>query len=325
MSLFDKLLDNKWGKRFIKLFKKENKLLKVMNFTFLDTWYEKQKKSKRGKKKKYLISQLFKLCIEAFQKGRTTAKAIERYVKEPLMKIVHELKGYVSHDVISRFFIALQGMIKAIFHKLVREAKKLGLFFEGRNIIDGTALPTIFMSDKDAQWNYDSTAKEYYFGYGLLLSIDPATHLPIAALLTRAKKVNTEECWEVLQQALWLKPSVIIGDPEFDIIEILEDLLEKKILLIAPYNKRNSHEELGIEFRAELYGFERQWMKEESMYRAEVEHAISTLKEQFHLLDFHVRGWKKVETYVFFILCLRLLHGIATFKEGKNPRQVTLI
>lgn len=108
-----------------------------------------------------------------------------------------------------------------------------------------------------------------------------------------------------------------------DIIELLEWLLEHETLLIAPYNKRNSHEELEIYYRAELYGFDVRWMSEESMQRAEVEHAISTLKEHCHLLDFHVKGKNKVETHVLFVLCLRLLYGIALFKEGKDPRRVT--
>lgn len=326
MSLFDKLLESRWGRKFIKLFKKENKLLNAVDFAFIDALAEKQKKSKRGTKKKYLMSQLFKLCAEGFQKGKTSASAIARYVKEPFVRVAHELKGCVSHDVLSRFFIALQGIVKTLFKKLVQEMQKLEMIYHGlTQIIDGTDLPTLFRSDKDARWSYNATAKHFYFGYGFLLVIDPATHLPVAAVLTKAKKVSREECKKVLGQSLLLHPSAVIGDSEFDIIELLEDLLEKKFLLIAPYNKRNSHENLEIEFRAELYNFERQWMKEESIYRSEVEHAISTLKEHFHLLDFHVKGWKKIETHVFFVLCLRLLHGIATFKEGKNPRQVTLI
>lgn len=326
MSLLDKLLESKWGKRFIKLFRKENKLLNAVDLSFIDILAEKQKKSKRGAKKKYLMSHLFKLCAEGFQKGKTSASAIARYVKEPFVKVMHELKGFVSHDVLSRFFIALQGIIKTLFKKLVQEMQKLGMLYNGLSqIIDGTDLPTLFRSDKDAQWSYNATAKCFYFGYGFLLVIDPATHLPVAAILTKAKKVSREECKKVLEQSLLLHPSAVIGDSEFDIIELLEDLLKQEILLIAPYNKRNSHENLEIKFRAELYDFERKWMKEESIHRSEVEHTISTLKEQFHLLDFHVKGWKKVETHVFFVLCLRLLHGIATFKAGKNPRQATLI
>lgn len=326
MSLLNKLLDNKWGRKFIKLFKKENKLLNVIDFGFIDDLYEKQKKNRRGKKKVYPLSKLFKICIEAFQKGRTSAKAIERYVREPLVKVVHELAGYVSHDVISRFFIALQEIIKNIFYKLVKKARRIGLFYAGLSqVTDGTDLPTRFKKDKDAKWNYDSTTKKFYFGYGVLISIDPVTHLPVAGKLTKSKKVKTQECKDVFEEALMLSPSAIIGDSEFDVIELIENLLGKNVLLIVPYNKRNSREELPIKFRAELYGFNREWMLEESGYRSEVEHAISTLKEYFHLLDFHVKGRKKVETHVLFVLCLRLLHGIATFKEGKNPRQVTLI
>lgn len=326
INLIYEFLNNKWGKRLINLFRKENKLLKAVDFSFVDKLFEENKKSKRGKKKQYLPSQLFRLCLEAFQKGRTSAKSIERYVREPLVKILHELEDYVSHDVISRFFIGLQNIIKNIFNKLVRIARKLGIFYPGLSqVIDGTDLPTLFLSDNDAKWNYDSTSKKFYFGYGLLISVDPTTHLPVAGKLTKAKKVNKKDCKDVLEQGIALKPSAVIGDSEFDIIELLENFLLQNILLIVPYNKRNSHEELDIEFRAEQYGFDRCWMKEESIYRSEVEHSISTLKEHFHLLDFHVKGWKKVETHAMFVLCLRLLHGIATFKDGKNPRKVTLI
>jgi len=131
MSLFNKLLDNKWGKKLIKLFKKENKILRAVDFRFIDTLYRKYKKNKRGRKKVYLMSQLFKLCCEAFQNGITSAKAIERYVKKPLVKITHELAGYVSHDVISRFFITLGNIIKEIFYRIVREIRKLGLVYPG--------------------------------------------------------------------------------------------------------------------------------------------------------------------------------------------------
>jgi len=326
MNLFDKFLNNKWIKKLINLLRSENKLLKAVNLDFIDKLAEMQKKTKRGRNKIYPFSKLFKLCVDAFQKGKTSAKAIERYVKEPLVKVTHEISGYVSHDVISRFFTAMKDIIKKIFYKLVREAEKLGMFYSGlTQVTDGTDLPTRFKKDKDAKWNYDSTSKKYYFGYGVLISIDPITHLPIAGKLTKGKKVNRQECKEVFDSALMLNPSAIIGDPEFDVIELIEDLFKKNVLLIVPYNKRNSNKKLPIKFRSELYGFNRQLMLEEMRYRSEVEHTISTLKEHFHLLDFHVRGWEKVETHVFFVLCLRLLHGIATFKEGKNPRQVTLI
>ena len=326
MSLFNKLLDNKWGKKLIKLFKKENKILRAVDFRFIDTLYRKYKKNKRGRKKVYLMSQLFKLCCEAFQNGITSAKAIERYVKKPLVKITHELAGYVSHDVISRFFITLGNIIKEIFYRIVREIRKLGLVYPGLiQVIDGTDLPTRFKKDEDAKWNYDSTAKKYYFGYGVLLLVDPIFHLPLAAKLTKGKKVNTNDSKEVCDKGMILQPSVILGDSEFDIIELMEYLLDNKVLLVTPYNKRNSNEELNIRFRAEMYGFNKGWMRKECIYRPEVEHAISTLKEHFHLLDFHVRGWKKVESHLFFVLSLRLLHGIATFKEGKNPRQITHI
>jgi len=105
----------------------------------------------------------------------------------------------------------------------------------------------------------------------------------------------------------------------------LKKAMENNIQLIAPYNKRNAKDVLPIKYRAETYGFNCSWMREELYSRAEVEHAIGTLKEHFHLLDFHVKGIQKVGVHVLFVLCMRLLHGIATFKAGYSPRQVTRI
>lgn len=328
MNSLKKLLENKWVKKFINFLESSSvKITNAVKLDFIDGLFKKLRKTKRGAPLKYKPSQLFKLIMKALQEGKRSARAIARYAKKLLVKIVHKLKGDVSHDTISRFFIKLNSVVKHIFYKLVRIARKIGLLVPAlTQVEDSTDLPTRFKKDKDAKWSYDATRKRYYFGYGTLLSVDPYTHLPTAAKLTTSKKINRGDCREVTNTVIKvINPSVIVGDGEFDIIELLEEWLEKNVLLIAPYNKRNSHEELPIRFRAELYGFDRKWMLEESKYRLEVEHAISTLKEHFGLTKINVKGWEKVETHLFLVLCLRLLHGIATFKQGKDPRKVTLI
>jgi len=324
MNLLKSLFDNKWVKKLIKFTQNEDKLLNSVNLDFIDRLVEQDKKTKRGRKREYKLSQIFKLAVDGFRNGRTTATEIARFAQDILVKAKHEFDGNISHDTISRFWIALQSIAKKIFQKLVTEAKRLGIFYSGLSqVLDGSDVPTRFRKDKDAKWNYDSTRKRYYFGYGLFISVDPISQLPIVGFITDGKKVNKLECHKMLEDVMIIPPSVITGDSEFDVTGLIEIAMKKNIQFIAPYNTRNAKLPLPIDYRAELYGFSQSWMKEEIYLRAEVEHTFSTLKEHFHLLDFHVRGREKVETHLLFVLCVRLLHGIATFKIGKSPRQIT--
>src|SRR3989338_4158145 len=324
MNLLKSLLDNRWVKELINFMQGEDKLLNSINLGFIDRLLEQDKKTNRGRKREYKFSQIFKLAMDGFRNGRTAATEIARFAQDILVKAKHELDGNISHDTISRFWITLQSIAKKIFQKLVTEAKRLGILYPGLSqVLDGSDIPTRFRKDKDAKWNYDSTRKKYYFGYGLFISVDPISQLPIAGFITDGKKVNKNECHKMLEDVMIIPPSVITGDPEFDVTGLIEKAMKKNIQFIAPYNARNARLPLPINYRAELYGFSRNWMGEEIYLRAEVEHTFSTLKEHFHLLDFHIRGREKVETHLLFVLCMRLLHGIATFKIGKSPRQIT--
>ena len=324
MNLLKSLFNNKWVKKLIKFAQREDKLLNSVNLNFVDKLAEQDKKTNRGRKREYKLSKIFKLVIDGFRNGRTAATEIARFAQDILVKAKHELDKNISHDTISRFWIAVQSIIKKIFQKLVRHSQKLGIFYSGLSqVLDGTDIATRFLKDKDAKWNYDSTRKKYYFGYGLFISVDPISQLPIAGFITDGKKVTKKESHKMLDDVMIILPSVILGDPEFDVTDLVEKAMNKNVQFIAPYNARNAKPPLPIKYRAELYGFSRSWMREEIYLRAEVEHTFSTLKEHFHLLDFHVRGRKKVETHLLFVLCMRLIHGIATFKMGKSPRRIT--
>ncbi|MBU0760064.1 MAG: transposase [Nanoarchaeota archaeon] len=324
MNLLKSLFDNRWVKKLIKFTQKEDKLLNAVNLNFIDRLVEQDKKTKRGRKREYKLSKIFKLVIDGFRNGRTAATEIARFAQDIFVKAKHELDGNISHDTISRFWIALQSIAKKIFQKIVRHSQKLGIFYPGLSqVLDGSDIATRFRKDSDAKWNYDSTRKRYYFGYGLFISVDPMSQLPIAGFITDSKKVNKKECHKMLEEVMIIPPSVITGDPEFDVTDLVEKAMKENIQFIAPYNARNAKPPLPIDYRAELYGFSRDWMREEIYLRTEVEHTFSTLKEHFHLLDFHVRGREKVEAHLLFVLCMRLLHGIATFKIGKSPRQIT--
>lgn len=324
MHLLKSIFDNKWVKKLINLTQKDDKVLNCVNLNFIDRLVEKEKRSGRGKKRTYKVSQIFRLVMDGFKNGRTASTDIARFAKDLMIKAKHELPSDISHDTVSRFWITLQLVSKKVFQRIVRMARRIGIFYPGLSqVLDGSDIPTRFKKDPGGKWNYDSTKKKYYFGYGLFLSVDPITQLPIAACLTKGKKVLRKEYAQMLDDIMIVPPSVILGDSEFDITSLIEESMGKNIQWITPYNPRNAHSPLPIRHRAELFDFDEDWMKEEAYLRAEVEHAFSTLKEHFNLLDFHVKGREKVETHLMFVLCMRLLHGIATFKSGKSPRQIT--
>ena len=68
-----------------------------------------------------------------------------------------------------------------------------------KQALDPTSIETRFISDPDAEWSYDETKGEYYFGYSLIVNWCTETHLPLAAVFTQSKKVSYEETKPVLQ------------------------------------------------------------------------------------------------------------------------------
>jgi len=211
------LLDNRWVRKFINFMQKEDKFLSAVDLGFIDKLSEKSRSSKRGRRREYKLSEIFRLCMDGFRNGKTAATEIARFASEMVIKAKHELNGTISHDTISRFWIALQPIMKKIFQKLVRIARKIGIILPGlTQAFDGTDLPTRFKKDPDAKWNYDSTAKQFYFGYGTFISVDPATHLPIAGFITEAKKTTEQDVHELIDDVMIVPPLVMVGDPEFD-------------------------------------------------------------------------------------------------------------
>jgi len=55
MNLLKSLFDNKWVKKLINLTQNEDKLISSINLDFVDNLFEKQRKTKRGRKRLYKI------------------------------------------------------------------------------------------------------------------------------------------------------------------------------------------------------------------------------------------------------------------------------
>lgn len=319
---------SKGKKKLIKIAKRICKHpLDEVKLPFLKKLFKKVKK-KRGKPIAYDRSKLFRLVCEAYSEGKRSASSIARYAKKTFVKLKYWVTKSPSHDTISDFLNELAEIIDDIFNLVVKKAKKTGLFKTYvPKLIDTTDIETRFKSDPDAQWNWDSTKKRWYWGYGGLLIIDAENHLPCAGKLTYSKKVNAYEGMEVTGQSLEnVGADVIIGDPEFDMQPLISYAEKYDTLLITPYNPRNSKQLLPIKYRNQItHNFNYEWLDQTYKERIEIEHSIGTIKENFGLQQIHVRGYKKVHTHFLLTLTVRLLNGIITHQKSLNPRRVTMI
>ena len=314
------LLENKWVKKFLKLVHNRGKgILDKVDLGFLSSLFQKLK-SRRGRPPVYMPEQNFKAVLYGYAHEKYQATEIARLMRDAVARTVcGYMEGTPSHDTLSRFLRKLAKVVKPVFKRLVKQVKKLGITWGEDQVIDGTDIKTKFMSDRDAKWNWDSIRNKYYWGYGLLLVVCPHTHLPLAALFTDGKHVTGDQAVQALKQAgQAFQPRWVIGDGEFDTLKVHGHVLGCGGIPVIRYNKRNAKNPPPVKFRVQLWHTEPSARLEDKFrLRAEVEHAISTLKDGFGLEKFSVKGWNGVKTHIFLCLILRLMHAIACHK--RNP------
>jgi len=126
-----------------------------------------------------------------------------------------------------------------------------------------------------------------------------------------------------------------MADPEFDVIDLIKDLLNDKILPIIPYNPRNSKEERPIEYRAEKIDEEEhdtvslntdELDKECYSKRVFAERTIGKLKE-LNLEEPAILGEKHVKTWAYFVMIHRLLTASEKHENDNldnNLRKITM-
>lgn len=150
---------------------------------------------------------------------------------------------------LSRFIADFELVAGDVFIKLVHELAEqvpLGELFR----IDGTDIP-IDHRDEDAEWYYDHSEDDYYYGYGYCV-VTATNNIPVAAVFTPAKKVDQEMAMRVTRDALAVgTPRWMIGDFEFNMLEWHDYLLAQAVVPIAPYNPRNTNDPLDIDYRVE--------------------------------------------------------------------------
>jgi len=304
------LLENKYVKSFLKFVHNRGKgILDMVNLGFLDDLFPG---SSRGRPPAYLPEQNFKAVVYGYAHEKYEATEIARLMEDGVARSVcGYMEGTPSHDTLSRFLRKLATVIEQLFKRLVKQIKKMGITTGEIQVIDGTSIETKFRSDPDAKWNWDSTKNDYYGGYGLLLVVCPHTHLPLSALFTDGKHVTASQSIQALKQADEIfQPRWVIGDGEFDTLEVHGHALGCGSIPVISYNPRNTNNPPPIKFRVQTWlNKPLEMLKEKYRNRPEVEHAISSLKEGFGLEKFSVKGWNAVKTHIF--LCpLRLCEKV---------------
>ena len=100
-------------------------------------------------------------------------------------------------------------------------------------------------------WNYDPTAEEYYYGFDRTL-VSTGPEIPIAAEFTQVKQADQEMAMRVTREALAVDtPIWTFGDSAYDILDWHDHLLAAGVVLVTPYNPRNTDDPLDIEYRVE--------------------------------------------------------------------------
>ena len=234
-----------------------------------------------------------------------------------------------SRWTLSRFITDFALVAENVFITLVHELAEqvpLGKLFR----IDGTDIP-VDHRDEDANWNYDHTEDDYYYGYGCCV-VTAAHNIPVAAAFTPAKKVDEETAMRVTRDALAVDtPRWFLGDSEFDMLGWHDWLLEQSVVPISPYNPRNTDDPPDIEYRVEERIKEhtdtvRLWQRqlnETYAERSRVETAIGVCKD-LGLGTPRVRGRVRVKSHVFIALCLRLAVALANHHRGNDVASPTI-
>lgn len=319
----------------IKYFRGHNiQLLARMNFSFVNSICKKveNKKTNRGRKKEYKYSQNFQAVIYGLVNGANSIRGISRVIDTNLVKFIIRKENIQSYSTIDRFWNFLSEVIEKIFEALVEIMANYEMI-GNEYAIDGTSIE-VPQTDPGGKWNYDATKEEFYYGYGLAIVVDVETELPISAKFTRQKKLNKSIMEEIITKAVKIKkPTVLLGDSEFDVISIIKNLIEQKVLPVVKYNPRNSKEELSVKYRAEKIVSEmndsvtlnrKELDKEYRTKRPAVERSNGILKT-LGLEEPPILGKEHVKTSVYFVLIQRILIAISKYEENPeaNLRRIT--
>lgn len=329
------LLQNKIVQELLDILENEGKcVLKHLNLTYVDEVFAQQKNTNRGRPWTYTPSDKLKAFLYGLSEGKDSIHGIARMVQTSVAQVFLGLEqGGMSYTTLERFWHQFAMVAETIFKELATTIARLGIL-GNIQAVDSTSISTPHQDDPDAVWSYDATKKDYYYGYGLLLTVDVETQLPIAAQFVQRKQASRREWNMVIQDGILVKkPTILLGDSGLDIVELQEQLIDEHILPVITYNPRNTDHPLDIKYRVEdlvhrrtdKVTLNRKELDRVYRRRGAVENTNNVLK-QMGLEDLQVKGWNAVKTHVYILLILRLAIAIARYHDDQhsNLRRISL-
>jgi transposase len=173
-------------------------LFEHLEFEFL-LEYDVFAPSKRGQTRVHQSPDLFRGFLHCYYENVYGTRPVTRELQYSLVWYYCGLDKPPSRDTIDRFLTDLEHVIDDVFDRLVERAAARGLL-DSTYSIDSTHVEAIQHNDA-ASWNYDSTAEEYYYGFGCTL-VSTGAKIPTAAEFTQTKQADQETAMRVTRDAL---------------------------------------------------------------------------------------------------------------------------
>jgi len=181
-------------------------------------------------------------------------------------------------------------------------------------------------ADQDTSKRYDPTAEEYYYSYGCTI-VSSGQKIPIAAEFTENKQAPEETAMCLTYDALAVEqPMLMVGDSAYDTLDWHDHLLAAGVVLVVPYNARNTEDPKGIEYwvedRIEEHSEDvqpRQSMLDETYNRRTNVERTNELVKDCDLGRVHALGRVHTRAQAFLTLCLHLIIAIIHYECGDNP------
>ena len=223
-------------------------LFEHLDFEFL-LEYDVFAPSNRERTRVHKPPDLFCGVLHCYYENVHGTRLVTRELQHSLVWYYCGLDKPPSRDTVDRFLTDLENVIDDVFDRFVEQAAARGLF-DSTYRIDSTHVEAIQHNDA-AWWNYDSTAEEYYYGFGCTL-VSTGPKIPIAAKFTQAKQADQEVAMRVTRDALAVDtPIWMLDDSAYDILDWHDHLLAAGVVPVAPYNPRNTDNPLDIGYRVE--------------------------------------------------------------------------
>jgi len=221
-------------------------LFEHLSFEFLEE-FDVFAPSAPGRTRDHEPPELMRGFLHCYNKDIYGIRPVERELQNTVVWLSCGFDRPPSRDAVDRFLTGLEHVVDDVFERLVEQAAGGGLLDVTYCIdsADVKAMP----ADRAASKCYDPTEDEYYYGYGCTI-VSTGQKISIAAEFTESKQAPEETAMRVTRDALAVEqPLWMIGDSAYP--RWHDHLLAAGVVLVAPYNARNTDDPLDIEYRVE--------------------------------------------------------------------------